>query len=230
MNTSPRHIYIIESIDPKNDSWTGSVIETMLHFLIKELKAPDKVSYFYVVSRQEFMSALQTIRCDCEINHYSPIIHFSMEGNDDRSGLYLKNSDEIPYIELCKHLAPINTATNGSLMITMHVCMGCNIVSWLDPNLPRPFACVLGSAIDMDIWEPLDGFIGFYTKLISSSDLKLSIQQIKIDCPYYRNQFHFISKRRITNILSEKMLENFKRKWIKQYGIENKINFCVKMN
>lgn len=216
MNITPKHIYIIESIDPKDDSWTGSVIETLLHFHIKELLAPDKVTYYYVVSRHEFMSAIQAIRTDCELHHNSPIIHFSMEGNNDRTGLYLKNSDEIPYSELCKHLAPINSATNGKLMITMHVCQGCNIVTSLDPTLPRPFACVLGSTIDMDIWEPLDGFIGFYTKLISSSDLNQSIRQIKIDCPYYRNQFHFISRRKITNILSEKMYENFQRNWFKR--------------
>ena len=225
MNKDPKHIYIIESINPKDDSWTGSVIRTGLYFQIKEQMAPDKVTYFDVKSRHEFILALKIIKNDCELNSMSPFIHFSMDGSEDRSGISLKNLDEIPYVELCKHLAPINVAAKRNLIITMHVCQGCNIVSCLDPNLPRPFASVLCSKEDIGVWEPLDGFIGFYTRLIETSDMKQSISQFRNDCPRYQHQFQFISRRMISNMLSQKMYENFRTTWIKQYLIENKFNF-----
>jgi len=99
MNLDFNKIYTIQSLNALTEKLTGKELHDDI---IRHLstKHPGKSSELIdVVTKQDFINALNKIKIECETNSIKPIIHLEMHGLDDKTGLSLI-SDNITWQEV----------------------------------------------------------------------------------------------------------------------------------
>jgi len=180
-------IYIIESFDGINDPKVGKALSIKIRKIVTVSKSKNTVRYFDVQTSQQLFNLLKRIIRNCKENEALPIIHFCMHGN--RDGLCLQNHEEVSYDELSDILSEINEAAKRELFLILDVCHGNKITLRLNPYLTSPFNSVLGSSKKIGMWEPLNGFIGFYRELIKTSRWNAAVRQFRRHCPKEQSLF-----------------------------------------
>lgn len=180
-------IYIIESFDGINDPNVGKSLKNRIDKIITVSNSKSTVRYFDVLTSQQLFKSLGVIKRSCKENDTLPVIHFCMHGN--RDGLCLKNHEEVSYDELSEHLSEVNEAAKGEILLIMDACRGNKITLRLNPFLTRPFHSIFGSSKIIGMWEPLDGFIGFYRELIKTSRWNAAVRQFRRHCPKEQSLF-----------------------------------------
>ncbi len=165
-------IYVIESLEaPETFTGTNLYDNVLQHFNTKY--ADKDAELINVNTKDELIAAFEKIENECK-NGIKPIIHLEIHGLDDRTGLAL-NRGYIEWEELYGQLSKINAASNWHLYLTMAVCFGNYAMKLIRPNLPAPFAGILGSFDALSIYGLEISYDAFYQELLNSLDLDAAI-------------------------------------------------------
>ena len=134
------------------------------------------------ISREAFCAALD-IGLKHEIGRLaplSPLLHISSHG--DTNGVQLSSGERITWEELAELLAPVNTALNSRLVISMSCCEGYSGIrmAMKTDDSPLPFYALIGSS-QKPVWsETAIAFAVFYHRLAKGAHIKAAVEAMNI--------------------------------------------------
>lgn len=222
-------VYVIESLDPKEDKLTGQELyEDLLRRKTYQIK-DFKTELFQVESKEDFFEKLEHIKNESITEGYYPILHFEIHGSADKTGLVLKSNELITWEELATDLRELNIIIENNLFITMAVCFGAFIMNLIKVNESAPFWGVIGSFEEIYEYDLIIRYNEFYTEFLESFDLNKAVEKLHNANPSLDSSFTFInSEQTFINVNKKYFSEKFTQKaigerfrdGIKQEGIK----------
>ena len=139
-----------------------------------------KHSYSLVSSKKAFVEAINNrlLRYWQEHN-VSPILHFSMHGNDQ--GIELTNGDFIQWYQLSQLLAPLNDAMQGGLLICMSSCFGasgCRMAMHEEDHFP--FWALIGNEVSANWTDAAVAYVTFYHQFFKETSIEDCVKKMCI--------------------------------------------------
>lgn len=178
--TTSLFVYIIESPSAEDlleERAEGRVLSEMLDL------AGIPYSYNLVTNAETWNIALGS-RLQDAYNDYPgrvPILHLSMHGNDDKSGVVLTDNTVFLWNQLKKELTPLNNQMEGSLLICMSSCFGAYGRRMAQDNsTDYPFYALVGSNNEVYWEDAAVAYITFYHLLFKGISIDDCVDKMKL--------------------------------------------------
>jgi hypothetical protein len=117
-------------------------------------------SYSDIQNKKEFYSALKLIEKEATESGLYPMLHIDCHGS--KSGLQLKNGEEITWAELRDYLIDINKACRLNLVITLAACNGTHLIYVVNKLDRAPFRALIAPVHEISAGEIEADFKAFY--------------------------------------------------------------------
>ena len=169
-------IVVIQSLH--NERLTG---EQLYFDVIKRKEYSNsaiKTSYYDVENIQQFEDYMHEIANNIEDGDIMTI-HLEIHGDNNQRGLVLASGELVDWEYLVDLFRPINIKIGGLLLVTMAVCFGAAIISYIDPKQRAPYLCVLGASKTLYVTELADAFEAFYSLYDNALDITKAYEAMK---------------------------------------------------
>ena len=116
--------------------------------------------YLDIQNKEEFCSALKLIEKEARESGIYPMLHIDCHGS--KSGLQMKNGEEITWSELRNYLIDINKACRLNLVITLAACNGAHLIYVAEKLDRAPFWALIAPNCEISAGESEADFKRFY--------------------------------------------------------------------
>lgn len=208
-------VYVIESLDEKEDTLTGQELYNDLlrwkEYQVKYFKS----ELIQVENRKEFFEKIEVIKDECTTKGQYPIIHFEIHGSEDKTGLVLNSGELIKWTELYQDLIEINSIIGNNLFMTLAVCHGAYIMELIKINKPSPFWGFIGSFETIEESDIMIRYNEFYHEFLKNFDLDVATKRLHESNPDIPSSYSFIN--------SELTFKSITRQYFEKKFIETEI-------
>lgn len=187
-NSTFDSIIIIESL-PVEESQTGLCLQREVLYTECVLNST-ALSYFNCNDRQQFFMFFKKLEDNLSLHDNSiigggaecPILHFEIHGTFDKSGLVLKNNENINWLEFNECCRRINKMTKNNLIVVLAVCNGYYSAQKAILTQLTPYYALIAPPDIIYVNEIKKIFPRFYRTIFSSGDLMLAFKKVNENC------------------------------------------------
>lgn len=211
------HIFVIESLRPDEELTGTRLFNRAIYPGMLEKNLENNCDHFTVISKQDFVNAISTIRSNIVSNNISPIIHLEMHGSI--TGLQFTNYERITWEELQPILIELNVLCKNNLFLTMATCYGGYIYNAISPKLQAPFWGFIGPFDEVDEDEVLADFTNFYFEFLNSLDINAAESALHRQNAPNASKFRFQN----TEFAFKKAYSNYEQNHLTPERIEERL-------
>ncbi len=203
-------IYFIESLT----GFQNQSARDLYKYYIDRL-FPDISSFHSIETKKEFFEILNQIKHETLISGQAPFVHIESHGLKSKSGLQLKNGEDIYWSEMQNIFSEINKSSCNNLVLSLAACSSAYILKSLVDSFfysfesNAPFFLFVGTEVPIDHDDLNKSFPEFYLQLNKTKDVRTSV--------VHMNKFsETILKTDNSYRVSLQCCNNFADTWIKE--------------